>query len=171
MLSAAMDLAARIAARFSLWRSSPCRLTTPEGAWIGREAIGAMGERIAAAWLQRKGCRLLYRNFRAKGGGEVDLVLRDGEELIFVEVKTRTAGAPGRPLEAVNLKKQRLIRRGANAWLHLLGSRDVPWRYDVMEVIVEDGRPARVGWVKDAFSSVPRDPKEKVQHPGEYEEV
>jgi len=48
---------------------------------------------------------------------------------------------------------------------------DMPWRYDVMEVIVQDGRRARVGWVKDAFSSQPRDPKQKVQHPGEFEEV
>ncbi len=171
MLSAVMDLVARIAARFSLWRSSPCRLTTIEGDWIGKDAIGVMGERIAAAWLQRQGCRLLYRNFRAKGGGEVDLVVRDGEELIFVEVKTRTAGAPGRPLEAVNLKKQRLIRRGANAWLRLLGTRDVPWRYDVMEVIVQHDRRARVSWVRDAFSSEPRDPKGRVRHPGEYVEV
>jgi len=171
MLSAAMDHAARIAARFDLWRSSPCRLTAPDGKALDRMAVGALGERIAAAWLARSGCRVLYRNFRARGGGEVDVVMRDGEELVFVEVKTRSAGSPGRPMDAVDLKKQRLIRRGANAWLSRLGTRDLPWRFDVLEVIVEDGRRARVSWVKDAFSSERRDPKEKVRHPGDWVEV
>jgi putative endonuclease len=101
----------------------------------------------------------------------VDVVARDGEELVIVEVKTRRAGAPGRPMDAVDLKKQRLIRRGANAWLGLLGNRELPWRFDVVEVIVEHGRRARVSWVKNAFGSEPRDVREQVEHPGRWEEV
>lgn len=110
-----------------------------------------MGERIAAAWLRRQGCRVLHRNFRAPHGGEVDLVVRDGDLLIFTEVKTRRAGGRGRPLDAVDRDKQRLIERGANAWLKLLGTRQLPWRFDVIEVIVEDGEKPLVNRVRDAF--------------------
>jgi len=94
---------------------------------------------------------VLYRNFRAPHGGEVDLVAREDGLLVFAEVKTRRAGGRGRPLDAVDRDKQRLIERGANAWLKLLGTRQVPWRFDVIEVVVEDGERPRVNRVRDAF--------------------
>ena len=84
-----------------------------------------MGERIARVYLKGEGRKILYRNFRAPKGGEVDIVARDGEVLSFVEVKTRTSEEFGRPLDAVNRKKQKLIERGANEWLRLLGTRDI----------------------------------------------
>ena len=74
-------------------------------------------------------------------------------------------------MDAVDFEKQRLIRRGANAWLDLLTTRELPWRFDVVEVIVEHGRRARISWVKDAFGMEPRDPRERVEHPGEWVEV
>lgn len=114
-------------------------------------AVGELGERIACAWLRANRCRVLYRNFRGPRGGEVDIVARDGRVLAFVEVKTRTAGGRGRPLEAVDKDKQRLIERGANVWLRMLGTRDLPWRFDVIEVVLEDGERPRVHRVKDAF--------------------
>ena len=76
---------------------------------------------------------------------------RDGKVLSFVEVKTRTSEEFGRPLEAVNRKKQRLVRRGANEWLRLLGTREVPWRFDVVEVILEEGKIPKLHVVHDAF--------------------
>jgi len=135
---------------------SPCRLTTPDGEPLDRAALGALGERIAAAWLHRHRCHVLFRNFRAPRGGEVDLVVRDGRVLAFTEVKTRRAGAPGRPLEAVTRSrtKRRLIRRGAMAWLDLLGTRDLPWRFDVVEVILAEGQPPQVHRVRDVFSDL-----------------
>lgn len=81
----------------------------------------------------------------------MDIVARDGRLLMFVEVKTRVAGGRVRGLDAVDRTKQALIERGANAWLKKLGTRDLPWRFDVIEVIVEDGKKPVVNHVRDAF--------------------
>ncbi len=81
----------------------------------------------------------------------MDIVARDGKLLMFVEVKTRREGSKIRGLDAVNREKQQLIERGANAWLKSLGTRDLPWRFDVIEVYLEEGKKPRVNHVKDAF--------------------
>ncbi len=116
--------------------------------WVGRR-----GEAIAALWLWTRGCRILYRNYRGPDGGEVDLVCRDGLELCFAEVKTRTGTAFGRPGLAVDEAKQRLIRRGAESWLRLLGCPEIRWRYDIVEVLLRPGRAPEVTWLQSAFSS------------------
>lgn len=82
---------------------------------------------------------MLYRNFRAPRGGEVDIVGREGEVLVFVEVKTRSSTDHGAPVEAVTKEKQRLILRGALVWLRLLGYPEIPVRFDVVEVYHCDG--------------------------------
>lgn len=110
-----------------------------------------MGERIARAWLRAQGAKILYCNFKAPGGGEVDIVAREGRQLLFTEVKTRRAGGPGRPLDAVDRDKQRLIERGANEWLRLLRTREIPWRFDVIEVILTDGQKPLVRRVENVF--------------------
>lgn len=110
-----------------------------------------MGERIARDWLRANGAKILYRNFKAPGGGEVDIVAREGRQLIFTEVKTRRSGGPGRPLDAVDRDKQRLIERGANEWLRLLGTREIPWRFDVIEVILTEGEKPYVHRVENVF--------------------
>ncbi len=116
-----------------------------------RAWLGAYGERVAADWLRSQGCKVLARNFQGPRRGEVDLIARDGQLLLFVEVKTRREGTPIRPLDAVDKTKQALIERGANAWLRRLGTRNLPWRFDVIEVYVEEGRKPRVNLVRDAF--------------------
>ena len=114
-------------------------------------AIGELGERVAAVFLRGEGRKVLYRNFRGPKGGEVDIVARDGAVLSFVEVKTRTHDAHGRPLDAVDKEKERLIERGADAWLKLLGTREIPLRFDVVEVVLKDGEVPEVNVVRDAF--------------------
>lgn len=114
--------------------------------------MGELGERIARAWLRARGVKLLYRNFRAPSGGEVDVVAREGKVLLFTEVKTRTSVDHGRPLEAVDRAKQSLIKRGANEWLRLLGTREIPWRFDVIEVVLLDGQRPKVHRVENAFA-------------------
>lgn len=108
---------------------------------------------------------MLYRNFQAPKGGEVDLVLRGGSRLdllIFAEVKTRTRRDFGRPMRAVNAEKRALIVRGASEWLRLLGRefndgekqdvrREISWRYDVVEVVLEDGELPDINLVENAF--------------------
>jgi putative endonuclease len=126
-------------------------LTGPDGEARDRNWIGNYGERVAADWLRSRRCKVLARNFKGPRRGEVDIVARDGKLLLFVEVKTRRKGTRIRPLDAVDKAKQALIERGANAWLKRLGTRNLPWRFDVIEVYVEDGEKPRVNHVRDAF--------------------
>ena len=122
--------------------SSP-QLRKSDGEGLGHLEIGELGERIAVDFLKAEGRKVLYRNFRAPKGGEVDIVARDGKMLSFVEVKTRTSEKFGRPLDAVDREKELLIERGANEWLRLLGTREIPIRFDVVEVILRRGRCRR----------------------------
>ena len=92
---------------------------------------------MAARFLRSHGYKILYRNFRAHRGGEVDVVCRDGDTLVFVEVKTRTSELFGRPADAVNKAKQELITRGAMAWLRMLDRPGILFRFDIVEVVVE----------------------------------
>ena len=106
---------------------------------------------MACAFLRRKGYRILYRNFRARRGGEVDIVCRDRDTLVFVEVKTRTREDFGRPVEAVNAAKRKLIARGALAWLQLLDNPDILVRFDVVEIILAENGQPRFELIRDAF--------------------
>src|SRR4029077_2416089 len=121
------------------------KITLPFSWWRGRARhlrLGVGGEKLAARFLRRQGFRILYRNFRGRQGGEIDLVCRDRDTLVFVEVKTRTREDFGRPLEAVGQKKQRRISLGALAWLRLLGNPDILFRFDIVEVtIAEEAAP------------------------------
>ncbi len=105
--------------------------------------MGAYGELVAASWLRARGCRVLRRNFRWGRGGEVDIVCRDGDTLVFVEVKSASASGP-RPLaDKVDEEKRALLRRGARNWFMLLG-RQVPHRFDVLEVYLRAGERPEV---------------------------
>lgn len=130
-----------------------------DGSRLEPAEIGRLGEDIAAAWLKATGAKVLHRNFRAPGGGEVDIVVREGGQLLFTEVKTRTSEEFGRPLLAVTMKKRQLIRRGANEWLRQLGTREVPWRYDVIEVILREGEKPKVNRVTDVSPQAGRGPR------------
>jgi putative endonuclease len=113
--------------------------------------VGRRGEKIAVGFLRKSGYKLLYRNFRAKSGGEIDLVCRDREAkvLVFVEVKTRTTNLFGDPHEAVTLRQQDSIIRAAKEWLRLLDDADIPYRFDIVEVVMEPRRAVRL--IRNAF--------------------
>jgi len=116
--------------------------------------VGRYGEKLAARWLFVHGGKVLYRNYRGPRGGEVDIVCREGQVLAFVEVKTRTSTAFGRPAAAVTLDKQALIVRGAAAYLRMLfQAREIPWRLDVVEVLLIPGEKPAVNWIKGAFNT------------------
>jgi putative endonuclease len=104
---------------------------------------------MAARQLSRNGYKVLYRNFRGVKGGEIDLVCRHGETLVFVEVKTRSSEDFGRPMDAVDRKKRRRIVRGAMAWLRMLDLPDLTFRFDVVEVLVSESPEIRV--IENAF--------------------
>ncbi len=114
--------------------------------------LGRRGEDFAAAYLKQNGYKVLYRNFRGPKGGEVDIICRDKAEkkLVFVEVKTRTSEEYGRPITAVDHAKQVFIARGALAWLRMLDDPEVGFRFDVVEVVMEEEHPV-ITLVQDAF--------------------
>jgi putative endonuclease len=113
--------------------------------------LGVRGEKLACGFLRRQGYKILYRNFRARHGGEVDIVCRDGDTLVFVEVKTRKHDDLVRPSEAINAAKRKLISRGALAWLQLLDTPDVLSRFDVVEILLPDNEEPRFELIRDAF--------------------
>ena len=85
---------------------------------MNRRQVGTEYERQAAAFLEERGCEVIERNYRCRLG-EVDLIVRDGNYLVFVEVKYRQSERTGHPLEAVNPAKQRRISRTAVWYLAL----------------------------------------------------
>lgn len=111
---------------------------------------GRAGEETAARHLETKGQRILERGFRTRDG-EIDLVSRDGDTLVFVEVKTRGGTAHGRPAEAVDYRKRGRILRAARVWLHRHGATESRCRFDVVEVLTRPGSPDRVEHLPDAF--------------------
>lgn len=148
-------LRARLAHRDGVGPAAP-GVGGDDGAAAGsnpRQRLGRWGERVAARFLRREGYKVLYRNFRPHQGGEIDLVCRERATatLVFVEVKTRSTDAFGRPALAVGRDKRQLIERGANAWLRLLGRPDVRYRFDIVEIVAEGPRP-RCNVIRDAFA-------------------
>jgi putative endonuclease len=106
---------------------------------------------LACRFLRRNGYNVLYRNFKGRSGGEIDIVCRDNDTLVFVEVKTRTREDFGRPVTAVDRQKQKRISRGGLAWLRMLDNPDILFRFDVVEVIIRDGAKPRLELIKNAF--------------------
>ncbi|MGJ8657490.1 MAG: YraN family protein [Akkermansiaceae bacterium] len=126
-------------------------MSEANGEKVGHIKIGEMGEKMARLRLYADGRKILYTNFRGPNGGEVDIIARDGNTLSFVEVKTRRKRSTSRPLDAVNYKKQQLIRRGARAWLNLLEDDDILWRFDVVEVELTEGEKPEITVIEGAF--------------------
>lgn len=113
---------------------------------------GASGEKLAGRFLRKQGYKILYRNFRGRSGGEIDIVCRDRDTLVFVEVKTRGSEEFGRPVEAISRDQKRRISRGALAWLRMLDNPEILFRFDVVEVIMAAGTEARVDLIRNAFT-------------------
>src|SRR6267143_3041514 len=113
--------------------------------------VGSRGEKLACRFLRRNGYKVLSRNFRGRSGGEIDIVCRDNDTLVFVEVKTRTREDFGRPFDAVDREKRKRISRGALAWLRMLDNPEILFRFDVVEVIIADDAKPRLELIKNAF--------------------
>lgn len=101
---------------------------------VARQRLGAHGERRAARRYEAQGYEVVARNWRC-GDGELDLVVRRGDTLAFVEVKTRTSDRFGHPAEAVTPAKQRRIRRLAQHFCADTGQRAPVLRFDVVSVL------------------------------------
>ena len=113
-----------------------------------REEAGRRGERLAVRFLRKQGCKVLRRNCRTRFG-EIDIIARDGDEVVFVEVKTRSLRSWGAPESAVTPAKQRKIVRVAEQYLVERGLEDRPCRFDVVAVTPGAGGTDEV--VRGAF--------------------
>ena len=113
---------------------------------MNRRAEGSAHERQAAAYLEERGLKILEYNYRT-ARGEIDLIARDRDMLVFVEVKYRRDSRMGYPEEAVTPAKQRTIRQVAAAYLSERGgSGRLACRLDVVAVLGDE-----ITWIPDAF--------------------
>jgi putative endonuclease len=122
---------------------------------------GDRGERLAAGYLQRElGFAIVARNWRSPHDrrDELDLVARDGDVLVFVEVKARSAGALVPGYYAVNKRKKRVVLRAARAYLAGLAQRPRTLRFDVVEVTLPVAGAGTAPEVRH-FANVPLFPK------------
>lgn len=97
--------------------------------------LGDRGEKITTRLLRSKNYDILCRNYKVKSG-EIDLVARDGETLVFVEVKTRRATTRSRPAEGLSTKQKKRIYRAAQSYLRQIDDPNIICRFDLIELIL-----------------------------------
>jgi len=111
---------------------------------------GNLGERAAKKHLQQLGLKFLTANFRSKRG-EIDLVFRHDDCLVFAEVKTRSSEEWTRPAAAVDARKRRLLSQTALDYLRLLKNPEVKIRFDIVEVLLRDGEVREIRHLENTF--------------------
>jgi putative endonuclease len=126
------------------------------GWWYGRRLplhlrYGLLGERAAKRYLRRQGMKFLAANFRSPRG-EIDLVFRHDDCLAFVEVKTRSSEEWERPAAAVDRERRGRLTRAALDYLRLLKNPPVKVRFDIVEVLLEDGKVREVRHLPNTFA-------------------
>jgi len=113
-----------------------------------RQTLGRKGEELARRFLEKNGFVVLEQNYRTRSG-EIDLIVWDGETLVFVEVKTRSSRQYGHPFEAVTARKRAQLTKVAQEYLSRNSLYDQPARFDVVSVLA-NGKPV-IELVRNAF--------------------
>ena len=131
------------------WHGLLWRLAPPRYRPLGDETLGLAGETAAARFLKTRGYKILLRRYQSPYG-EIDLVCRDGETLVFVEVKSRESAEHARPSDSIGSAKQLHISRSALDYLRRLHNPDVAARFDVVEIVWAPPRPS-FNLIQDAF--------------------
>lgn len=122
------------------------------GVAMKRREVGALGEKIAAEYLTRRGYVIRERNFRSKEG-EIDIIAEKDDFLVFIEVRTRTGPSFGTPEESVTAKKKERLIALAQAYRE--GRKDLPrsWRIDVVALeLGPEGEVSRLELIENAIS-------------------
>jgi putative endonuclease len=114
-----------------------------------RQRLGADGESLACAELEKLGYRIVERNYRTRSG-EIDIVAADADTIVFVEVKTKTDGSFGDPVDEVTAQKQRQIISMGEWYSTYCLQTDTPCRFDVVAVDLSS-LPAKITIYQDAF--------------------
>ncbi|NQX10030.1 YraN family protein [Microbacteriaceae bacterium VKM Ac-2855] len=114
---------------------------------MDKDELGRRGEAFAARHLEAQGYEILDRNWRVREG-ELDIVARDGDALVVVEVKTRSSSRYGYPVEAIDREKARRLRLLATQWRRTHSVRTSRMRIDAIGIIAAKGEPVRVSHVR-----------------------
>ncbi|MBN2379007.1 YraN family protein [candidate division WOR-3 bacterium] len=118
---------------------------------MNRQSLGKRGEEAAAEFLQNSGYGIITRNFYTRWG-ELDIIARDSEEIVFVEVRTRSTAGFMTPGESVDYAKQDRLRNAAQTWLsEHYPIEPPPCRFDVISVIIKKGQPPVIEHFTNAF--------------------
>ncbi len=115
-----------------------------------RQRLGKKGEETVAKYLKENGYKILSKNYRCKLG-EIDIIAKDGLDLVFIEVKTRSGLSYGSPAEAVNKKKQRQISRAAQCYLGEQQLFNSPARFDVISLLGDNSGNSQIDHINNAF--------------------
>lgn len=136
-------------------RSSRCRnaeaatpVTSARDAAADRRLAGAGAEDLALAYLHERGLALVTRNFHCRHG-EIDLIMRDGETIVFVEVRLRRATSFASAAESIDRRKQARIVRAARYFL--AGRAEMPCRFDCL--LMDRLHADAITWINDAFAA------------------
>jgi putative endonuclease len=111
---------------------------------------GQRGEKAARKHLQRLGLKFLTANFRTDRG-EIDLVMRDKDCLVFIEVKTRSSEEWSRPASAVDAPRRKRLTRAGLDYLRLLKNPPVKVRFDIVEVLLREGKVSEIRHLPNTF--------------------
>ena len=123
---------------------------------MNKHEFGMQGEDIACKFIESHGGRIIERNFRFKGG-EIDVIYKDGDYIVFGEIKYRSSSTFGMAEEAVGYRKQRTISRGCDFYL-VKNQLDefTKVRVDVIALNIDEGQnTVKVHYVKNAFDYIP----------------
>lgn len=112
--------------------------------------FGRWGEEVAASFLEKKGYQILERQFHFHHT-EIDLIARDGDYLVFVEVKTRSSADFGWPEEALTPRKKYHLRRAAEGYLYLNNLNNIDCRFDVVSIFFGPGGQPEIEHFENAF--------------------
>jgi putative endonuclease len=117
-----------------------------------KKLLGKKGEDIALSYLTEKGYELVARNYRFSRYGELDLVMRDGKYLVFIEVRTKKNKLYGSPLETIDYDKRRQIEKMAQLFLVKEKlSQDTFCRFDAIGIILSNNNEPEIEHIQDAF--------------------
>ncbi len=119
---------------------------------LSRKQVGALGEKLAGDYLEKRSYKILERNYRS-ADGELDIVARHGCYLVFVEVRTKTSLGFGHPEESITQAKMNKLKTMANHYLQSHENLPESWRIDVVAVeLDEKGKPSRIELIENAVS-------------------
>ena len=119
-----------------------------------KKELGAKGEEVAVSYLKSRGYRIVERNYRIRFG-EIDIIAEQGDDLVFIEVKTRSGILFGSPFESVTKQKQKQLSKVALEYISKQGFHDRPARFDVVGIELQKGsetfQDAAVELLQNAF--------------------